>query len=706
MKPLLRLLQIEDNESDAAMIVRTLERSGYDVRATRVETGEAMRAALGGGAFDLIISDYHMPQFDAPGALKIAQQSALDLPFIIVSGTIGEDIAVQMMRAGAQDYLMKNGLARLGPAVARELNEAKHRRERRVAEQMVKSSEERLRLALAATHQGLFDLDLQTGEATVNHAYAEMLGYDYAVFRESHADLLARMHPDERHAVETAYHDYLDGRIAEYRIEFRQLTTSGAWIWVLCVGAVVARDADGTPLRMVGTHLNITERKQAEEALQLAAMVYEHSSEAMMICDADNNIIAINAAFTQVTGYEADEVIGRNPRLLSSGRHDSSFYASMWDQLARTGQWQGELWNMRKDGALFAESLIVNTIRNADGSVLRYVAQFNDITEKKESETLIWQQANFDVLTNLPNRRMYRDRLQLDIKKSRREHTPLAILFIDLDHFKEVNDTLGHDKGDLLLVEAARRIRACVRDCDTVARMGGDEFTITLADLVDPGCIEDIAQDVIATLAAPFHLGQEQVFVSASIGITLYPNDATEIDELFKHADQALYVAKGGGRNRYSYFTPALQIAAQARMRLSNDLRGALADHQFRLYFQPIVHMATGRIRKAEALIRWQHPQRGLVSPAEFIPLAESTGLIVNLGEWVFKEAARFAKNWRLDEDDQFQISINQSPLEFQRRGVSQAHRLAYLQELALSGTALVVEITESLLLDATDSST
>ncbi len=701
MTQALRVLQIEDSESDAAMVIRALEKSGYTVHVQRVECAEEMYAALAAETFDVAISDYHLPQFDAPAALQILQQLELDLPFIIVSGTIGEDIAVTMMRSGAQDYLMKNGLARLGPAVAREITEARHRRERRLADQMVLASEERLRLALTVTHQGMFDLNVQTGEATVNHAYADMLGFDHAQFSESIDALFKRMHVDDRVRALTTYRDYVAGKISEYRVEFRLRTSSGTWVWIMCVGALVARDLNGKPLRMVGTHLNITERKQADESLQLAAMVYEHSSEAMMICDADNNIIAINAAFTQVTGYRADEVLGRNPRLLTSGRHDESFHEEFWNILKATGQWQGEIWNKRKDGTLYAESLIVNTIRHPDGSVHRYVAQFSDITEKKESETLIWQQANFDALTNLPNRRMFRDRLQQDIKKSKREHLPLAILFIDLDHFKEVNDTLGHDKGDILLIEAARRIRACVRDCDTVARMGGDEFTVTLSELDDPGRIEYIAQHIISTLSSPFQLGHEQVFVSASIGITLYPNDASDIDELFKHADQALYVAKGAGRNRFSYFTPALQIAAQARMRLSNDLRGALADQQFRLYFQPIVHMATRQIHKAEALIRWQHPQRGLVNPNEFISLAEAIGLIVPIGDWVFREAARFVKKWRTEHDDNFQVSVNQSPLEFQRKDPSLMQRLAYLQELSLPGTAMVVEITEGLLLDA-----
>ncbi len=398
----------------------------------------------------------------------------------------------------------------------------------------------------------------------------------------------------------------------------------------------------------MGTNQDITERKRAEEALQLAALVYEHSSEAMMVSDAENRIIAINPAFTALTGYSAEEVVGKNPKLLKSGRQDADFYRAMWDALASQGHWQGEVWNRHKNGRLFAEELAINTIRHADGTVYRYVALFSDITEKKQAEALIWQQANFDSLTHLPNRRTFRDRLDQSLKTCRRNGTSLALLFIDLDRFKEVNDTLGHDNGDILLVEAARRIRACVRESDTVARLGGDEFTVALPELEDASRVQYIAQKIIDSLSEAFVLGQEKVFITASIGITLYPGDATEIEDLFKHADQALYVAKAEGRSRFSYFTPELQIAAQARMRLTNDLREALAQGQFNLHFQPVVEMATGQHPQG----RGAHPlaasaARDSISPAQFIPLAEASGLIVDIGEWTFREAVRWVKRWR-----------------------------------------------------------
>ncbi|QBQ39467.1 EAL domain-containing protein [Pseudoduganella plicata] len=356
---------------------------------------------------------------------------------------------------------------------------------------------------------------------------------------------------------------------------------------------------------------------------------------------------------------------------------------------------------LRPDEAtVWVEVSVVPVDADKPGPRLK-LCMIEDVTDQKETEALIWQQANFDPLTQLPNRRMFLDRLQQAIVKSRRDGSRIAILFIDLDHFKEVNDTLGHHQGDVLLIEAARRIGTCVRASDTVARLGGDEFTVILPALEDAERVDHIAQNILDGLLAPFTLDQEQAFVSASIGITLYPDDAASVDDLLKHADQAMYAAKGAGRNRFSYFTPALQVAALNRMRLTNDLRSAIKGEQLKLYFQPIVHLGTGAIHKAEALLRWEHPQRGLVSPLEFIPLAESSGLIVDIGQWVFDESLRWVRRWRQDIHPEFQVSLNQSPVEFQREGGTYDVWLRALRQLGVPGQAIVVEITEGLLLDA-----
>lgn len=451
--------------------------------------------------------------------------------------------------------------------------------ERKHAEAALRQSEERLRMALAATHQGLFDLNLQTGQAIVNAEYATMLGYDHANFQESSQAWQRRLHPDDVNPSLLAYQAYLSGKSPEYRVEFRQKKQNGDWVWILSVGAIVEYDAQKQPLRMLGTHL--------------------------------------------------------------------------------------------------------------------------DITERKKSEALIWHQANIDALTGLPNRRMFNDRLEQDIRKSRRSGAPLAVFFIDLDHFKEVNDTLGHAIGDALLVEAAQRLQSCVRASDTVARLGGDEFTVSLPDQRNPDQVEKIAQNIITKMAEPFHLGNEEIFLSASIGITVYPRDAQNLENLLKHADQAMYAAKESGRNRFSYFTSQLQTAAQARMRLTSELRTAIAEQQLEVHFQAIVNLASAHIVKAEALIRWPHPQLGMISPAEFIPIAESCGLIAQIGDFVFRQSVQWVKRWRALYFSQFQISINQSPLEFQGDAGRYLHWVEQLRAQDLPGQAIAMEITEGLLLDA-----
>jgi diguanylate cyclase (GGDEF)-like protein/PAS domain S-box-containing protein len=358
-----------------------------------------------------------------------------------------------------------------------------------------------------------------------------------------------------------------------------------------------------------------------------------------------------------------------------------------------------ELTSLHRDGHEFPVELAITTIK-VEGQY-EFSAFIRDITSKKESEELIWKQANFDKVTGLPNRHMFHDRLEQEIKKAHRAGLQMALLFIDLDRFKEINDTLGHDMGDILLMETSRRITSCVRESDTVARLGGDEFTVILSEISDTSNVERLAQCILKILAEPFQLGDEVAYISASIGITLYPNDASSVEDLLKNADQAMYVAKNQGRNQCSYFTAALQEAAQERRRLTQDLRGALAANQFKVYFQPIMDLATGRIHKAEALLRWQHPERGLVEPMEFILLAEETGLINEIGDWVFKESARWAKRWSDQFSNDFQVSVNVSPIQFLSGEHSCDAWDAYLQDIDLAGQNIVIEITESLLLKA-----
>lgn len=461
------------------------------------------------------------------------------------------------------------------------------------------------------------------------------------------------------------------------------------------------RTADGQPQRFIVISRDITERKEHENELQLAALVYESSSEGMAVTDASGNVITINPAFTHITGYTPSDVVGKNLSLLNSGRQNDDFYREMWAALHHTGRWHGELWNRRKNGDMYAEALSINTITTADGTQARRIALFSDITQRKTQEELIWNQANYDTLTGLPNRRMFREHLDVTLAKASHSGHRLALMFLDLDRFKEINDTHGHDAGDVLLQTAAQRLRGCVRETDMVARLGGDEFTLILTGMDSMERLEAISHALLTRLAEPFHLGKEIEYLSASIGITLAPDDGTDSETLIKQADQAMYAAKRLGRNRCERFTLAMQEVTLMRSRIARDLRSALSEQQFWLAYQPIVDLRTGAVHKAEALIRWQHPIHGLISPATFIPIAEEAGTIHEIGRWVFETAAQQVATWQTSLDPAFQVSVNKSPAQFKEGSLKAAQWNTVLHDLGLEARSVVLEITEGLLMDA-----
>lgn len=444
-------------------------------------------------------------------------------------------------------------------------------------------------------------------------------------------------------------------------------------------------------------------RAHREAEARLRATI-NNALDAVVQVDAEGRVTGWNDQAVTIFGWTRKEAMGNLLHdMIVPPQYRESLIRGMQHYLL-TGV--GPLLNSRiettslhRDGHEFPVEVAITTIRVEDQH--EFSAFIRDITAKKESEELIWRQANFDKVTGLPNRHMFHDRLEQEVKKAHRAGLQMALFFIDLDRFKEVNDTLGHDMGDILLMETSRRISSCVRDSDTVARLGGDEFTVILSEVKDTRNVERLAQSILHTLDKPFQLGDEVAYISASIGITLYPNDATNVEDLLKNADQAMYVAKSQGRNQCSYFTAALQDSAQERRRITHDLRGALATNQFTVYFQPIMDLATGHIHKAEALLRWQHPVRGMIDPIGFILLAEETGLIHDIGDWAFKESARWAKRWHDQIAPDFQVSVNVSPVQFLSEELSCEEWSAYLQGIGLPGENMVIEITEGLLLKA-----
>ncbi|MFA7530690.1 MAG: EAL domain-containing protein [Castellaniella sp.] len=452
---------------------------------------------------------------------------------------------------------------------------------------------------------------------------------------------------------------------------------------------------------IIGIVLDISERREAEASARRAALVYRHTSEAMVITSPTAIIRDINPAFTAITGYARHEVLGRKMNMLSSGRHDHDFYEILWEHLHRKGQWHGDIHNRRKNGEEYIQHLRINASYNPDASVNSYIGLFSDVTKQRRQEATIWHQAHFDHLTGLPNRKMFNDALQHRLNQSGSTGNAFALLFLDLDLFKHINDTYGHDKGDALLKLVARRLQSCTREGDTIARMGGDEFTVIFHD---PGDVENMAiicQKVLNSIARPYRVGEERLRVTVSIGVSLFPDHGTDAETLLKHADIAMYAAKNKGRNQYHIFSDELVQDVSTRRSLILDLHVALGSGQFRLHYQPIIELRSNRISSVEALIRLEHPTRGLVLPMEFIPLAEQTGLINPIGQWVFETATRQLAEWRAGLVPSLGLSLNVSPIQFLPGGIDIDNWVRTLHNLKLPLNALTVEITEGLLVAA-----
>ncbi|MBF0426363.1 MAG: EAL domain-containing protein, partial [Magnetococcales bacterium] len=448
----------------------------------------------------------------------------------------------------------------------------------------------------------------------------------------------------------------------------------------------------------VGIITDISERREAEERLQLARRVFETAGESIVITSATGVIEDVNPAYERITGYSREEAVGQTPALTQSGVHDQAFYQQMWGALLSRGHWEGEIWDRRKNGDLFPKWLSISAIRSTNGEARHYVGIFVDISSQKETEKKLEQLAFYDPLTGLPNRMLFRDRLAQALLGSDRGGGLTGLMFIDLDRFKWVNDTLGHAAGDQLLREVSRRLQGCVRKQDTVSRLGGDEFTIILGALETPEGAAAAAAKVIAKVREAVRLNEQDVFVGASIGIAIYPRDASDLETLVKHADMAMYQAKEGGRNAFCYFSRELHVQAFDRLAMENGLRHALEHGELQLHHQPRVALATGQMLGAEALVRWNKPGQGLISPGQFIPLAEETGLILPMGMWILDQACRQNVAWHADQGVALRSSVNLSARQFQQKDLTAAVR-GVLEHHALPPERLELEITESMVM-------
>ena len=439
-------------------------------------------------------------------------------------------------------------------------------------------------------------------------------------------------------------------------------------------------------------------RRRAEGNLRLAAKVIETTNEAVLIADAKFRVTSVNPAFTEITGYQPDEVIGKKPTFHKALRKDKTLFTKMQEDMEKQGHWQGEFWNKRKSGEDYAQRLSISAITDETGKVQQYAALIGDITKRKQDEERIRYQANYDSLTELPNRTLFLDRLNFDLARMKRGQGKLGLMFIDLDGFKLVNDTLGHEVGDLLLQEAARRLSECVRRGDTIARLGGDEFTVIMPDLEDPRNGSMVAQRILDALAKPYVLDGHEAFVSASIGITVFPDDGDSASHLLRNADAAMYRAKDQGKANYQFFTVDLNEAVKERVVLKNSLIKARKGHEFALHYQPKLAIGSGQVTSVEALMRWNSRKLGAISPAKFIPIMEESGMAMEMGEWVIRTACTQYRKWRKEGLAPLRVAVNLSARQLREESfISVVERV--LKQTGVDPKSLEIEITENMLM-------
>ncbi len=571
--------------------------------------------------------------------------------------------------------------------------------ERVSAQNELHNSLERYRLLIESTQVVPWEYDLYSSRFTfISPQASRMFGYPItdwyrANFWESH------VHPDDKiNVIRNRYTAMLSQRAFE--IEYRMLRQSGSPLYVKNYISVIRHNDQPCTLR--GVFADITSDKLQQEQLRLAAVTFE-TSEAIVITDPDSHIVKTNNAFSEVTGYRADEVVGKTIDILRSDQHDHAFYNKMWHDLKNNHRWQGEVWSKRKNGELFPEWLTITAVRDEQGETSHYVAIFTDITERKDAEAKIRYQASYDALTQLPNRKL----LHLSLEQATSaavhfQHTG-ALLLLDLDEFKIINDSLGHRAGDKLLVSVAKRLKKLISAGDTLARIGGDEFAILIPDLGadlewSTQYAKELGERVCRSLDDGFEIHQQLIHLSTSIGIALFPNGTTNADDLLRQADTAMFRAKANGKNNFLCFSPEMQMAVEKRLSIQSELKQAIDSDQLELYYQPQFDHAD-KLVGAEALVRWNHPEKGLIPPNDFIPTAEQTGLIISLGRWVLEDACKTYANWCLsDLQPPPRISVNVSSHQFHQSGFIEMIE-GCLQRNNMSADKLELEITEEVLI-------
>lgn len=561
----------------------------------------------------------------------------------------------------------------------------------------LRDGEQRLRLALKAAGAGAWEWRIG-GHNSWSDEHYRILGLTPGSVAPGFETWLAAVHPADRETARQAVADAIEQR-RPLDIEYRVVHPDGQVRWVYSLGQNLSA-ADGTVEGMTGILLDIHDRRQSEDRLRLSAAVMESTHDGVVITDLGPRIIAVNRAYCEITGYTESEVLGRNPNVIQSGRHDGDFYRQMWESIGRLGHWEGEIWSRRKDGEIFASWLTISAVKDEHGQPRNYVGVFADISRLKQTEEQLQRLAHYDPLTDLPNRLLVQSHLQKALERAEVQGTQVAVLFADLDRFKNVNDSLGHTVGDELLGAIGTRLRAALDARDTLARLGGDEFLIVRESLAGPADAAELARVLLQQLQAPVSLpvsGQE-VFVTASVGISLYPQDGRQPSDLVRNADAAMYAAKEQGRNRFQFYAPGLLAAASEKLEMESRLRRALARQELVVHYQPVIRLADGALMGVEALVRWQTQDGVLIPPSRFIPLAEESGLIVPLGDFVTAQACATVQDWRQRGHPDLRLAVNVSARQLREADFVPA-LMRCLRSAGLPASALELEITETTLM-------
>ena len=826
----LAFLAIEDSQADFVLLERHCRRENMDIHWQWVDRLEQLRAALAAREWDLVLSDYHLPGLKFTDAFAVIRSLQPELPVILLSGHVGEETAIEMLKLGVRDVIFKDNLRRLVPVIhtiLREVEEARafHAADAKLKQVMrdLRKSEKRYRVLASNAPAIIWRFDPQGTILDISGAHERLLGYaaselvggrlrplvhpedveplrafthrvkadageltvstrlrtksgpyvwietiSQAVRDESgqvveqvsiSRDITIRKQTEERLQASEARYRMLASNVSDIiwrtnpqgivtdvvgafeailhlgrdelighstagfahpedhrrwsnferrmaakdgstRVELRFRRSDGGYVWIETNGRAV-RNEQGEITEFVATSRDVTRRKEGEQNLDLYRTMFRSTQEGIVITDVRGTVIIANPSFSKITGWEESKIIGKNPKVLKSGRHDAAFYRQMFEVIAAEGHWQGEIWNRKRNGEIYPEWLTISSMRDEKGKISNYIGTFIDISQVKESEARLEHLAHHDPLTDLPNRLLLSSRLQHAIGHARREASKGAILFLDLDRFKNVNDSLGHLAGDELLQQVAQRYLLRLRDTDTLCRHGGDEFIVLVENLREAGHAAGIAQSLIDELGTPFLLAQKhEVHIGVSIGISVFPDDGENPVTIVSNADAAMYQAKKSGRNTFAFYTETLTKAARQRVELEASLRRGVERNEFLLHYQPLVSMTDLRVTGVEALIRWQLPGGDLVPPMHFIPLAEETGMIMPIGEYVLRAACAQMKAW-LDAGLALDtMAVNLSAHQFRQPDLRDRLQ-AILRETQLPADCLELEITESVLMES-----